>query len=180
MSVSKRRQERNWPTLPVPFFGFRIIYEELATIEWGGQKASLPPLAFADKGKIVSALASPFATDGGKELYPSVPAKAAAMFRGLVKNHGLQDGNKRVAVTTMSTFLLANGWIPAYTNSQLYLYAVRVASKEGNYPVKSIEGWVRRNCRLMADRDLTLLREQNRRYWTNEADLLALAFDVDA
>lgn len=149
-------------------------------IEWGGGAvASLPPLAFADKGKILSALASPFATNEGKELYPSVPAKAAAMFRGLVKNHGLQDGNKRVAVTTMSAFLLANGWIPAYTNSQLYRYAVRVARKEGNYPVEMIERWVRRNIRLMSEPDLNSLRTQNRRYWRGDFDLLALAFDVD-
>jgi death-on-curing protein len=178
LSVPRRRQERDWPTLPVPFFGFQIIYEELAAIEWGGPTASLPPLAFADRGKIVAALANLFVTTEGREHYPTVPAKAAAMFRGLVKNHGLRDGNKRVAVTTMSTFLLANGWIPAYTNSQLYRYAVRVAKWEGNYSVTAIERWVRRNSRLMSDADLATVREQNLRYWEGNRDLLAVAFDI--
>jgi death-on-curing protein len=174
-----RRQERDWPTLPVTFFGFRTIYEEVARAEWDSPLGALPPLAYADQGKILSALAAPFQTADGIELYPSVPAKAAAMFRGLVKNHGLHDGNKRLAVTTMSTFLLANGWIPEYTNPQLYRYALRVARHAGNYPVKAIERWVRRNCRLVSDTDLAFLRAQNRRYWAAEADLLAIAFDPE-
>jgi hypothetical protein len=79
----------------------------------------------------------------------------------------------------MSTFLLANGWLPAYTNLQLYRYALRVARHEGNYPVKAIERWIRRNCRLMSESDLAFLRSQNRRYWAAEADLLAVAFDPE-
>lgn len=154
---SRRRQERDWPTLPVPFFAFRVIYAELATKEWSGVKGDLPALEYADRDKILSALAHPFASAGGHEVYPTVPAKASAMFRGLVKNHGLGDGNKRLAVTTMSTFLLANGWVPVYTNSQLYLYARRVARHKGNYPVGSIERWIRRNTRLMSDPELEIL-----------------------
>ncbi len=140
---------------------------------------ALPPFAFADRGKILSALATPFQTNEGAELFPTVPAKAAALFKGLVKNHGLADGNKRLAVTTMSTFLLANGWIPAYTNVQLYRYALRVARHPGTYPVKAIQRWIHRNCRLMSEKDLDFLRSQNRRYWAAEGDLLAVAFDPE-
>jgi prophage maintenance system killer protein len=165
--------------LPVPFFGFEIIYEEVARLEWDSPLGKLPPLEYADRGKILSSLAAPFQTAEGVELYPTVPAKAAALFRGLVKNHGLHDGNKRLAVTTMSTFLLANGWIPAYTNAQLYRYALRVARHEGNYPVKRVQRWIHRNCRLMSDADLAFLRSQNRGYWANDVDLLAVAFDPD-
>lgn len=159
----RRRQERDWPTLPVPFFAFRVIYVELGMIEWAREKGGLPPLDFADKAKILSALAAPFASVGGNEVYPTVRSKAAALFRGLVKNHGLTDGNKRIAVTTMSVFLLSNGWIPTYTNPQLYRYALRVARHKGNYPVEAIESWIRRHTRLMGDGDLDILRTQNRR-----------------
>lgn len=164
--------------MPVPFFGFRVIYEELATREWRGVEGSLPALKYADKAKILSALAHPFASAGGEDLYPTVPAKAAAMFRGLVKNHGLTDGNKRLAVTTMSTFLLANGWIPVYTNVQLYRYALRVARHQGNYPVPAIERWIRRNTRLMAEHDLEILRKQNRRL-ASRGRLMDVAFDSE-
>jgi prophage maintenance system killer protein len=163
--------------LPVPFFGFRVIYEEIAMDEWAKTKGGLPPLEYADKAKIVSALAHPFATVGGVDVYPTVPAKAAALFRGLVKNHGLTDGNKRLAVTTMSAFLLANGWVPTYTNSQLYRYALRVARHRGNYPVAAIERWIRRHTRLTSDLNLAVLRAQNRRLLAREG-IHELAFDA--
>lgn len=34
--------------------------------------------------------------------------KAAVLFRSLIKNHPLVDGNKRMAVVALSSFLLAN------------------------------------------------------------------------
>lgn len=150
--------------MPVPFFAFRAIYEDVARSDWdvAGQGRRLPSFEFADRALLISALAHPFVTVGRKAAYPTVQGKAAALFRGLVKNHGLQDGNKRLAVTTMSVFLLANGWLPAYTNSQLYRYALRVAAREGAYPVPSIERWIRRHTLLASDSDLQSLRRQNR------------------
>jgi death-on-curing protein len=124
---------------------------------------------------LLSALAQPFASVGGREAHPSVRKKAAVLFRGLVKNHGLRDGNKRLAVTTMSVFLLANGWVPTYTNSQLYKYARRVAGQKGEYPVKRVEQWIARHTVLMGDHDLETLRIQNRRILRSAA--VARAFE---
>jgi death-on-curing protein len=166
--LTQRTQERDWPTLPIPFFAFREIYEELARLDWN-HRGALPPFEFTDEALILSALASPFASAGGEPAFPSVPAKAAALFRGLVKNHGLRDGNKRLAVTVLSTFLLANGWIPTYTNQQLYRYALRVARHKGNYDLRLIQRWIRRHCRLMSDGDLDILRAQNRRILRRDA-----------
>jgi death on curing protein len=160
--LRRRQQERDWPTLPVPFFAFREIYEQLARRDWDAEGA-LPPFEFTNVPLILSALGHPYATAFGKPAYPSVPAKAAALFRGLVKNHGLRDGNKRLAVTTMSTFLLTNGWLPRYTNGQLYRYALRVARHQGPYPVPAIERWVRRNCDLAEEGRLNQIRRTNGR-----------------
>lgn len=159
--------------MPIPFFAFREVYEELARQEWH-DLGDLPPFELVDQALVLSALAHPFASAGGAEMYPTVPAKAAALFRGLVKNHGLQDGNKRLAVTCLSVFLLANGWLPRYTSLQLYRYALRVARQEGAYPVPLIERWVRRNTELMPEEGLATLRKQNRRFAGPEA--LAVAF----
>ena len=49
-----------------------------------------------DEGMLDSALANPFQSFGGKELYPSIQAKAAQLCFGLVKNHSMVDGNKRL------------------------------------------------------------------------------------
>lgn len=49
-----------------------------------------------DEGMLESAISNPFQTFGGKELYPSIQAKAAQLCYGLVKNHPMIDGNKRI------------------------------------------------------------------------------------
>jgi len=63
-----------------------------------------------DQGLLESALALPFATFGGHELYPSIGEKTAAVGFSLLKNHGFIDGNKRIAVAAMDVFLLTNGY----------------------------------------------------------------------
>ena len=57
-----------------------------------------------------SALALPYATFGGVELYPSITEKTAEMGYSLHRNHGVIDGNKRIAVAAMDVFLLTNGY----------------------------------------------------------------------
>lgn len=137
------RGDRN--VVPIsPAFLERIIHA-LAIQEWATPLASLPRFVVRDAGLLDSTLAEPYQHFEGQALYPTVTAKAACLFRGLVKNHPLLDGNKRLAVTAMTVFLLVNGRRPAYTNTQLYRYALRVARHQGNYPVQLIQAWLRRN-----------------------------------
>ncbi len=63
-----------------------------------------------DEGLLDSALESPFQSFSGEELYPSVQAKAARLCYGLVKNHAMMDGNKRIGVHAMLVFLAVNGY----------------------------------------------------------------------
>lgn len=161
--------------VPIPFFALREIYNDIARKEWDVPDVGiLPPFKMDNRDLILSALAHPFASAGGKSMYPTIPAKAAALFRGLVKNHGLGDGNKRLAVTIMSAFLLANGWLPSYSNLQLYRYALRVARKPGNYDTALIERWIRRNAKLLPDEDLASVREQNQRVYADIDDVIAM------
>ena len=62
-----------------------------------------------DVGALESALAQPRASFGGKDLYPDVLSKAAALCFSLVLNHPFLDGNKRIGHAAMETFLLLNG-----------------------------------------------------------------------
>lgn len=57
-----------------------------------------------DIGLLESALESPFQSYGGVELYPSIQAKAARLCYGLVKNHAMVDGNKRIGCHAMLVF----------------------------------------------------------------------------
>ena len=54
-----------------------------------------------DEGMLESALSNPFQSFGDVELYPSIQAKAAQLCFGIVKNHPMIDGNKRLGTHVM-------------------------------------------------------------------------------
>ena len=62
-----------------------------------------------DLGLLESAVAQPRARFGGKDLYPELADKAAALAFSLVKNHPFADGNKRTGYGAMMRFLSRNG-----------------------------------------------------------------------
>ena len=62
-----------------------------------------------DLNGLQSAMAQPRMTFEGKDLYPSVAAKAAALGFSLIRNHPFIDGNKRVGHAALELFLLLNG-----------------------------------------------------------------------
>ena len=61
-------------------------------------------------GALESALAQPRLTFAGKDLYPSIVEKAAALAFSLIQNHPFWDGNKRIGHAAMETFLLLNDY----------------------------------------------------------------------
>jgi death-on-curing protein len=46
----------------------------------------------------------------GKDLYPSLAEKAAALCYSLINNHAFVDGNKRIGHAAMEVFLIINGY----------------------------------------------------------------------
>ncbi len=66
-----------------------------------------------------SALAAPFQTFDGEDLYPSLQAKAAQLGFGIAANHAFQDGNKRTGAHAMLVFLALNGIELSYTQEEL-------------------------------------------------------------
>lgn len=77
-----------------------------------------------------SALSNPFQTFGGEELYPSIQAKAAQLCYGLVKNHSMIDGNKRLGTHVMLVFLALNGYELSYSQDELSTTILALASGE--------------------------------------------------
>jgi death-on-curing protein len=73
-----------------------------------------------DLGAPESAIAQPYMTFGGNELYPSLAEKAAALGFSLIQNHPFADGNKRTGHAAMESFLAVNGHeISASTEEQV-------------------------------------------------------------
>src|SRR5713226_3479753 len=73
-----------------------------------GETGGLPGLR--DAALLHSAVARPFATFGGRELYQSDFEKAAALFHSLIKNHPFLDGTKRTAFAAALFFLDRSGY----------------------------------------------------------------------
>lgn len=74
-----------------------------------------------------SCLLTPFQKFSRKSLYPSLVAKASILLYLLIKNHPFQNGNKRIALTSLLVFLHRNGkWIKTDTQ-ELYNFTVWVA-----------------------------------------------------
>jgi death-on-curing protein len=62
-----------------------------------------------DFGLLDSALARPQSSVFGQDAYPDVWTKAAALMESVARNHGLVDGNKRLAWYAAWVFLDMNG-----------------------------------------------------------------------
>ena len=86
-----------------------------------------------DYNLLDSALETPFQSFGGDELYPTIQAKAARLGYGLIKNHCMIDGNKRIGTHAMLVFLALNGIELKYTQKELYETILNVASGSGDY-----------------------------------------------
>ncbi len=80
-----------------------LLLHKLITEETGGD----PNLR--DIALLESALESAFQTFDGKELYPSKEEKGARLGYSLISNHAFVDGNKRIGMYIMFTFLEVNG-----------------------------------------------------------------------
>ena len=93
-----------------------------------------------DDGLLDSALESPFQSFGGEELYPSIQAKAARLCYGLVKNHAMLDGNKRIGAHAMLVFLAVNGYELDYTQKELADLILDVADGKQGY--EDILAWI--------------------------------------
>lgn len=93
-----------------------------------------------DEGLLDSALESPFQSFGGEELYLSIQAKAARLCYGLVKNHAMIDGNKRIGVHSMLVFLAVNGYELKYTQKELVDLILDVAGGKKEY--EDILSWI--------------------------------------
>jgi death-on-curing protein len=74
-----------------------------------------------------SAVARPQATFEGKDLHPSIHHKAAALMDSLANNHGLQDGNKRLALASVIVFYALNGLRLNFNNDDAYEFTLAVA-----------------------------------------------------
>jgi len=93
-----------------------------------------------DYNLLDSALENPFQSFCGEELYPTLQAKAARLGYGLIKNHCMIDGNKRIGIHAMLVFLAINGIEIDYTQKELYETILAIA--DGSFEYEDLLKWI--------------------------------------
>lgn len=76
---------------------------------------------------------SAFSTFDGKDLFPTKEEKAAKIGYGLIANHAVMDGNKRIGMYVMLTFLEVNGITLSMSDQDIYEAGIAVASGTMDY-----------------------------------------------
>ncbi|MBI5202996.1 MAG: type II toxin-antitoxin system death-on-curing family toxin [Elusimicrobia bacterium] len=98
-----------------------------------------------EAGLLRAALARPFATFDGNDLYPSLFEKAAALAHSLAKNHPFLDGNKRMALACLRVFLRLNGEDLAADQDEKAGMIERLS--RGELTVDELSIWLTERCR---------------------------------
>lgn len=97
-----------------------------------------------DLGLLDSAVHRPRSSMFGTEAYPDLLSKAAALLESLGRNHGLVDGNKRLAWAAVAVFLLDNGQsILDVDQDEAYDFVISVAS--GDLELADMAAWLAAN-----------------------------------
>ena len=110
------------------------LLHQLISEETGGT------IGVRDEGLLESALEGAFATFDGKDLYPTKEEKGARIGYTLISNHAFVDGNKRIGMYVMLTFLEVNGIRLDATNEEVAETGLAVAA--GTMGYEELLNWV--------------------------------------
>ena len=112
-----------------------LLLHKLIAQETGGS------IGVRDEALLDSALENAFAGFGGQEFYPTKEEKGARLGYTLISNHAFVDGNKRIGMYVMLTFLEVNGIRLECTNEEVVEVGLAVAS--GTMDYDALLQWVR-------------------------------------
>ncbi|MCX6716047.1 MAG: type II toxin-antitoxin system death-on-curing family toxin [Candidatus Taylorbacteria bacterium] len=117
----------------IEYMAHRLAQE---TMTWS---EPIPDFSTRYNDALERCIEAPFQTFSGRQLYPSLLKKAAVLFYLMIKNHPFQNGNKRIAMTTLFLFLYNNKkWLRVDTR-ELYNFAKWVAESNAKLSEATID-----------------------------------------
>ena len=119
----------------------RFSKEKILLLHQIMAQATVGSIGVRDEGLLESAMEAAFSTFGGVELYPTKEEKAARLGFSLISNHAFVDGNKRIGMYVMLTFLEVNGIRMDCTNEDVVHAGLSVA--DGTMDYDGLLMWVR-------------------------------------
>ena len=120
----------------IKFDNEKVLLLQQLVIESTGGEAGV-----RDVGLLDSALNAVYQTFEGKELYPTKEEKGARLGYNLVSNHAFVDGNKRIGILVMLSFLAMNGINLSYTDDELIDLGFGLA--QNNITYEQLLDWVK-------------------------------------
>lgn len=118
-----------------------LLLHRLIAEETGGS------IGVRDEALLESALKNAFPGFGGQEFYPTKEEKGARLGFTLISNHAFVDGNKRIGMYVMLTFMEVNGIRMDCTNDEVYVTGMRVA--DGTMGYEELLSWVKDHARYI-------------------------------
>ena len=96
-----------------------------------GKDDPVSPPGIKNEELLQSSVARPFMSAGGKDAYPGVFEKAAALFHSVINNHCFHNGNKRTALLSTMSYLGENGyWLTVPTDEEMFEFTRKAAAHE--------------------------------------------------
>ena len=96
-----------------------------------------------DEGLMESAIARPYQTFGGEDLYPTIFGKAAAIVESIIINHPFLDGNKRTGFLCMLAILETGFYKINVSNEMVYDFTIKIST--GEIKFDEIVLWLKNN-----------------------------------
>ena len=96
-----------------------------------------------DIGLLESAIARPFQTFGGEDLYQTIFEKAAALGESLIKNHPFIDGNKRTGMLAMAALLIGHKFSFFASSDDFYNFVISISTSSVSF--EEIVEWLKNN-----------------------------------
>ena len=114
---------------------------QASIIDYGGGEG------VRDIGLLESAIARPFQTFGGENLYKTVFEMAAALGESLIINHPFVDGNKRTGLLGMLSLLLEYNLSLKATEEETYNFTIKIST--GEIKFEEIVIWLKNNSKAI-------------------------------
>ena len=110
---------------------------DLSIINYGGSQG------IRDQGLMESAIARPYQTFDGEDLYPTVFEKASALAESIIINHPFIDGNKRTGLLAMLVILEIGNFKITASNDDTYNFTIQISTGEMKF--EEIVFWLKNN-----------------------------------
>lgn len=100
---------------------------------------TIPDFSTRFPNTLESCLSLPFQEFGQKPLYHGLISQAAILFYLMIKNHPFQNGNKRIALTSLLVLLYKNNKWLKVNDIKLYDFVMQVTASPGKAKKETLQ-----------------------------------------